>query len=144
MKEDSSQSLPSTPWRVRLGLVAAFVVFGLAASAIYYMYLVTPQTDCNIQIHGNKAWDQAITQVALEHSASSETFYSVTLNAENQYSSRFFLSSGTYHIKIIDAQGVVRFDTRTFIPPGFRQQYNLALNPEAAASAPWRPASRPW
>lgn len=140
----ASQSPPIASRRsafgIHLAIFASFALFAVTMAIIYYFFITTPETDCSLYVYGNEAMDQAVaTLEGPPNSAQQDKqSYTVKLERANDYSARFFLPSGTYHLKVVGADGRVLVDNAPFIPPGFRQQFDLSrlMPPPAAASLP--------
>jgi hypothetical protein len=66
----------------------------------------------------------------------------VVLGEQNGYRARFFLSSGTYRVRLVKSDGMVLLDDDPFIPPGRYCTYDLArLYPETM-EPPRQPATQ--
>ena len=128
MSQDQTKSTPpdKKPWMVWLALLAATVIFLLAASVIYYRFMTTPETDCNIFVSGNPSLEgYLVTVQRVSADPNNKRSLSDTLNKSNQYNARFFLPSGTYRVEVWDRQPLRLESESEFIPPGSRLLLDL-------------------
>ncbi len=99
----------------------------LCAAIIWYRFLITPETNCTIVVAGDKLLDgdtvEVIPTVAADPALS---HLSMKLDEQNQYSARFFLSSGTYQVMILRPDGSTVVDLTDFVPPGHTWRYDAA------------------
>jgi hypothetical protein len=113
-------------WTAWLTVAATIIIAALSATAIGYRYLITPMTDCVIYIDGDKSMDgdtvEVIPKVAADPDRST---LRVMLQEKNDYSARFYLSSGTYQVIIKRPDGSNLIDMTDFIPPGRSWRYGV-------------------
>jgi hypothetical protein len=123
------------PLLIRLFVLAGFAVFAGTMAVIYYEYVTIAQPDCMVLVYGNRNLEKTIAVVQHVPSAEalSEQEYRAVLNESNRFCARFFLTSGTYHLRLLKpngdpvalADGRSVLDATTSIPRGFRQQYDV-------------------
>lgn len=133
-----------TPWLIRLALAGALLVFFVAIAVIYQRYLSTPPTDCNIVIIGNRNLQDAVVTVDdVETSSGRDVSLKVILQEENAYLARFFLPSGTYHVRMVLADGKVLIEDEPYVPPGRSCIYNAAARFPLTPNHSTMPATAP-
>lgn len=141
----TSNTVPEkTPWKIWLALIAAACIFILATSVIYYRFITTPPTDCNIFVTGNHSLDGY--NVIVERVTGDETKKRTlqdTLNKGNQYQARFFLPSGTYRVEVWDKQPSRIASESEFVPPNSRLVLDLNRKFPAPTESSPAPATSP-
>ena len=132
------------PWTVWLALAASTVIFVLATSVIYYRFMTTPATDCNVLVSGNLSLDgYRVTVERITSDPTKKRTLSDTLNKTNLYNARFFLPSGTYRVEVWDNQPSRIEAEADFIPPGSRLFLDLNRKYPMPADKPDGPTSSP-
>lgn len=117
----NNQSTPSIkPWVPWMTIAATILIVAICVAIMWYRFLITPTPDCIIAVVGDKTLDGStvvvIPKVAADPDRSS---LNMKLDEDNQYSARFFLTSGTYQVMILRPDGSMLEDPVTeFFPPG--------------------------
>lgn len=102
------------------------VITAICATIVWYGFVVTPETNCIIAVVGSRDLDGSQVEVLPKVAADPDRArLSVTLNEANQYSARFFLSSGTYQVRVLKPDGSMVSEATEFVPPGRRWTYDL-------------------
>jgi hypothetical protein len=135
---NSDRTSPATrSWTVWLILAATMTIVVLCAAIIWYRFLITPETNCTIVVAGDKLLDGDIVEVTPTVAAEPALSHlTVTLEEQNQYSARFFLSSGTYQVKILRPDGSTVADLTDFVPPGRTWRYDAAQAQHPSTTQP--------
>ena len=120
-------AIADKPWTAWLTVAATIAIFVLCATLIWYRFETTPETNCVIIIDGDKSLDGSIVEVTPKVAPDpSRSLLKETLQEKNQYSTRFFLNSGTYQVNIQRPDGSTLLDVTDFIPPGKKWTYDVA------------------
>ncbi len=123
-------------WGAWLIVAATIIICAACAILIWYRFTITPETNCTIVVNGDKTMDGNVVEVMPRVAPDpSRSHLKVTLQEKNQYSARFFLTSGTYQVTIHRPDGSTVIDVTDFIPPGRRWTYDVVRQ---------RPTGRPY
>ena len=102
------------------------MVASLCATVVWHGFVVTPETNCIIVVVGTGELDGSKVEVSPKVAADPDRAQlTATLRQDNQYSARFFLSSGTYQVRLARPDGSMVMDVTDFVPPGRHWSYDL-------------------
>src|SRR5690242_3339020 len=93
-----------TSVRVGCAIVAAFLLFVLSVSLLFYRYVTVHEPDTGIYFTGNSALAGATITVRSKHA---NRPYETQLNPHNRYHARFYLGAGTYEVEVTAGDGEV-------------------------------------
>ena len=115
------------PWLAWLTVAATIAITAISAAVVAYRYLITPETNCMISVVGDESMDgntiEVIPRVAADPDRAA---LRETLREKNQYSARFFLSSGTFQVIMRRPDGSRVVDITDFIPPGRHWKFDAS------------------
>ena len=125
--DDNDKSMPAIkPWVPWLTITATIAIVALCAAIIWYRYLITPATDCTISVAGDKTLDGSTVKVIPKVAADPDrSRLTMKLDEQNQYSARFFVSSGTYQVLVVRPDGLRVVDITEFVPPDRQWSYDI-------------------